>query len=117
MERRPPHFRGPVVQSQAHRRPRFRAFEALIAGVPGSAWLRQWRLALLDRERQVASVLAQAEAELLTRRDVQGLDVYAWALHKSGRDREARIAMAEALQWGTEDRLLEAHAKALGMTR
>ncbi|MEI2721542.1 MAG: tetratricopeptide repeat protein [Gemmatimonadales bacterium] len=96
---------------------RFRAFEALIAGVPGSAWHRQWRLALLDRERQVASVLAQAEAELLTRRDVQGLDVYAWALHKSGRDREARIAMAEALQWGTEDRLLEAHAKALGMTR
>ena len=96
---------------------RFRGFEALIAGVPGAAWHRQWRLALLDRGRQVETVLAQAEAELSTRKDVQGFDVYAWALHKAGRDREARAAMSQALQWGTEDRLLDAHAKALGMTR
>lgn len=96
---------------------RFRAFETLIAGVPGDAWHRQWRLALLDRGRQVPDVLAQAEAELTTRKDVHGYDVYAWALHKAGRDAEARAAMSEALRWGTEDRLLEAHAKALGMTR
>ncbi|MBK7596509.1 MAG: hypothetical protein IPJ11_15025 [Gemmatimonadetes bacterium] len=96
---------------------RFRAFETLIAGVPGTAWHRQWRLALLDRGRQVPTVLAQAEAELATRRDVQGYDVYAWALHKAGRDAEARVAMTQALRWGTEDRLLEAHAKALGMAR
>ncbi|MBK9547537.1 MAG: hypothetical protein IPO52_00150 [Gemmatimonadetes bacterium] len=96
---------------------RFRAFETLIAGVPGTAWHRQWRLALLDRGRQVPAVLAQAEAELLTRKDVLGYDVYAWALHKAGRTDEARQAMHQALRWGTEDRLLDAHAKALGMTR
>ena len=61
-------------------------------------------------------MLAQAEAELTTRRDVYGWDLYAWALHHSGRDAEARVAMREALRWGTEDVALHAHATALGVT-
>ncbi len=96
---------------------RFSAFERMIAGIPGDAWHRQWRLALLDRGRQVETVLAQARAELTTRKDVQGYDVYAWALHKAGRDQEARDVLAHAMQWGTEDQLLEAHATALGVSR
>ena len=46
-----------------------------------------------------------------------GWDLYARALHKSGRDTEARDAMREALRWKTEDVLLDAHAAALGVTR
>lgn len=94
----------------------FLAFETAIAAAPTSAWHRQWRLALLDRGRQIPEVLAQATAELTTRRDVYGWDLYAWALHRSGRDDEARTAMREALKWGTEDELLRNHAKALGVT-
>ncbi|MEO5797865.1 MAG: hypothetical protein ABIS00_00350 [Gemmatimonadales bacterium] len=94
----------------------FRAFETAIAAAPPSAWHRQWRLALLDRNRQVTAVLAQATEELKTRKDVYGWDLYAWALHHSGRDQEAVAAMREALRWHTEDRLLSDHAAALGMT-
>lgn len=92
------------------------AFETTIAAAPPKAWHRQWRLALLDANHQVPTVLAQAEAELTTRRDVYGWDLYAWALHRSGRDAEARVAMREALRWGTEDIALRAHATALGVT-
>lgn len=95
----------------------FRAFEVAIAAAPPSAWHRAWRFALLDRGRQIDTVLAQAREELATRRDVQGWDLYAWALHRAGRDADARVAMREALRWGTEDRQLDEHAAALGVSR
>lgn len=95
----------------------FRAFEATIAAAPAEAWHRPWRLALLDRGQQLPEVLTQAEAELRLRRDVHGYDVYAWALHKAGRHAEARVAMQQALRLGTQDRVLEAHAKAIGVSR
>jgi tetratricopeptide (TPR) repeat protein len=95
----------------------FRAFEAAIASAPAEAWHRPWRLALLDRGTQLPQVLVQAEAELRLRKDVHGYDVYAWALHQAGRDAEARVAMRQALRLGTEDRLLDAHAKAIGVSR
>lgn len=93
----------------------FRAFETAIAAAPPSAWHRQWRLALLDRGHQLPEVLAQAEAELQTRRDVYGWDLYAWALHRSGRATEAQVAMRQALAWGTEDVMLARHARAIGV--
>lgn len=95
----------------------FRAFEATIAAAPMEAWHRPWRLALLDRGSQLPQLLAQAEAEMRSRQDVHGYDVYAWALHKAGRNAEARVAMRQALRLGTEDRLLDAHAKAIGVSR
>jgi tetratricopeptide (TPR) repeat protein len=95
----------------------FQAFETVIAGVPPLAWHRQWRLALLDHDAQLPAVLAQAYDELLHRRDVYGWDLYAWALHRAGRDSEARVAMREALRWQTEDILLDAHARAIGVSR
>jgi tetratricopeptide (TPR) repeat protein len=72
---------------------------------------RAWSLHLLDRGRHVPDVLRRAEEELRTRRDVYGWDVYAWALHLSGRWREARQAMDSALALGTRDPLLLRHAQ------
>ena len=95
----------------------FRAFETAIAAVPPLAWHRQWRLELLDHARQIDAVLAQAQLELTTRPDVYGWDQYAWALHRAGRDTEARSAMRRALQWGTEDVTFDQHAKSLGISR
>jgi predicted Zn-dependent protease len=74
---------------------------------------RAWSLHLLDRGRHVPQVLARAEAELRTRRDVYGWDVYAWALFKAGRHAEAAAAMDSARALGTRDPLLERHARAI----
>ncbi len=74
---------------------------------------RAWSLHLLDRGRHVPEVLAQAEAELRTRRDVYGWDVYAWALYKEGRQAEAVTAMDRARARGTRDPLFERHARAI----
>jgi hypothetical protein len=74
---------------------------------------RAWSLHLLDRGRHVPEILTRAEAELRTRKDVYGWDVYAWALYKSGRRAEAATAMEHALALGTRDPLLAAHARAI----
>jgi tetratricopeptide (TPR) repeat protein len=72
---------------------------------------RAWSLYLLDHGRRIPDVLAAAQAELDGgRRDVQGYDLLAWALYKSGRARDARTPMAAALAQGTQDALLFYHA-------
>ena len=95
----------------------FRAFETAIQAAPSSAWHRQWRLELLDHGHQIDAVLSQARAELATRPDIYGWDQYAWALHRAGRNDEARVAMQKALKWHTQDALLNEHAAALGLPR
>jgi tetratricopeptide (TPR) repeat protein len=86
----------------------FRTMEISIAGEPG-AFHRAWSLFLLDHNRRIDEVLANARAELETRRDVYGYDILAWALHRSGRHAEAREAMTEALRMGTRDAMLLYH--------
>ena len=90
-----------------------RAMEVAVLGQPGQ-WHRAWSLFLLDHGRRVPEVLAHVTKELETRRDIYGYDLLAWALHKSGRDGAARIAMARALALGTDDPLLLRHAAAIG---
>lgn len=86
------------------------AMQAAVGQQPG-AYHRAWSLFLLDHGRRVPEVLAAAQAELDGgRRDIQGYDLLAWALHKSGRPREAREAMAAALAQGTQDAVLFYHA-------
>ncbi|MBW3629741.1 MAG: tetratricopeptide repeat protein [Gemmatimonadetes bacterium] len=75
-----------------------------------SAYHRDWSLFLLDRGSQTEEVLARAETELKTRRDVYGYDLLAWALHKVGRNQEAAAAMKTALRLGTRDAMLLYHA-------
>ena len=78
---------------------------------PRGAFHRAWSLYLLDRGTRIQEVLHRAEAELTRRRDVYGWDVYAWALHRSGRHAEAAAAMDSALAQGTRDPLLLRHAR------
>ncbi|HEV7704506.1 MAG TPA: tetratricopeptide repeat protein [Gemmatimonadaceae bacterium] len=75
-----------------------------------TAYHRAWSLFLLDHRRRVGEVLAKAQEELTTRRDIYGYDVVAWALHASGRDPEARDMMTRALSLGTQDAMLFYHA-------
>jgi tetratricopeptide (TPR) repeat protein len=94
----------------------FRAMEAMSQSPPGG-FHRSWYLALLDHDRRIPEVLARVQADLETRRDVYGYDLFAWALYKSGRTAEARRVMSQALAWGTEDPELRARARILGVVR
>lgn len=93
------------------------AFDVATADTAGAPFHRAWSLLLLDRGERVAEELARAEAALRDRRDIYGYDLYAWALHKAGRDDEAAVALARARRLGTEDPLLQAHAEAIESAR
>jgi tetratricopeptide (TPR) repeat protein len=84
------------------------AMEAVTFAQPGG-FHRAWSLFLLDHGLRVPDVLAQVQAEIRTRPDIYGWDLLAWALHHSGRDREALPAMARALSLGTRDAMLFTH--------
>ncbi len=85
-----------------------RAMAAVTLAQPGE-FHRAWSLFLLDRKRRVPEVLAQARREIETRRDIYGWDLLAWALHRSGRDREALHAMSRATALNTNDAMLFYH--------
>ena len=102
-----------ALGDSAHAAEYARAMEVAVLGQPGQ-WHRAWSLFLLDHGRRVPEVLAHVTKELETRRDIYGYDLLAWALHKSGRDGAARIAMARALALGTDDPLLLRHAATIG---
>jgi tetratricopeptide (TPR) repeat protein len=78
-------------------------------GQPGSIH-RAWGLFLLDHDRDVPRVFAEARKAMAHRRDVYGYDLLAWAAFKAGRLDEARRAVAQALSRGTEDASLSYHA-------
>ncbi len=65
---------------------------------------------LLDHDRRVSDALEQLRKEIAIRKDIQGYDLLAWALHKSGDDRAAREAMTAARRLGTRDPLVLFHA-------
>jgi tetratricopeptide (TPR) repeat protein len=73
---------------------------------------RAWGLFLLDHgsKSDVRRVLAKTRVEMRTRHDVYGFDLLAWALHRQGRNTEARAAMTRALAQHTEDAQLFYHA-------
>ncbi|MGI9189684.1 MAG: tetratricopeptide repeat protein [Longimicrobiaceae bacterium] len=71
---------------------------------------REWGLFLLDHGGNAEDVRSQAEQDLRSRKDIYGYDLLAWALHKQGRNAEARRAMQRALRLGTDDALLFYHA-------
>jgi tetratricopeptide (TPR) repeat protein len=86
-----------------------KTMEVAVAGQLGP-YHRAWSLFLLDHNMRVPEVLKNVQGELVSRKDIYGYDLLAWALHKSGRDAEARAAMKSALKLGTQDAMLFYHA-------
>jgi tetratricopeptide (TPR) repeat protein len=87
----------------------FRTMEVAVSGQPG-AYHRAWSLFLLDHNRRTPEVLANVSREIETRKDIYGYDLLAWALHKAGRNIEARTAMNYARRLGTRDATMFYHA-------
>ena len=87
----------------------FKTMEVAVAGQLGP-YHRAWSLFLLDHDRRIPEVLKNVQGELVSRKDIYGYDLLAWALHKSGRDAEAATAMKSALKLGTQDAMLFYHA-------
>jgi len=79
---------------------------------------RAWGMFVLDHgtAADARRVLAKARAERRERRDVYGDDLFAWSLHRLGRQAEARTLMAGALARGTEDAQLHYHAGMIART-
>jgi tetratricopeptide (TPR) repeat protein len=93
---------------------------ATLAKLNQQVYNRLLALFYADHELRPDEALRLAAGELTVRKDVFGYDAYAWALHGSGRDREARQAADQALAQGTSDARILYHAgmisKALGDT-
>jgi tetratricopeptide (TPR) repeat protein len=87
----------------------YRAMSITVLG-QSDTFHRLWGHFLLDRGREVATVLARAEREIALRQDVYGWDLLAWALYRSGRPSEAREKMRHAMALGTRDASLFYHA-------
>src|SRR5262245_13364382 len=93
------------------------AMRTIVLANPG-ALHRAWSLFLLDHGREIDEVTRRVTAELRGRRDVYGYDLYAWALHKQHREREAFAAAQHAVSRGVRDAQLYYHlaeiSRALG---
>ena len=100
---------GDSAQAESY----FTALEHAAGSAPRGGYHRAWYLALLDHDRRVPEVLEAVTRDLTTRTDVYGWDLFAWALHKSGRQNEARIAIEHALATGCKDPQILAHARAI----
>jgi tetratricopeptide (TPR) repeat protein len=85
------------------------ALEVAVLSQPG-AYHRAWSLFLLDHREHLNEVHAKVRAELRTRSDIYGWDLYAWSLHQRGQNADARKAMTHALALGTVDASLFYHA-------
>jgi hypothetical protein len=68
-----------------------------------------------DYAARPADALAVAEREIARRKDIFTLDAYAWALHRSGRSREALRHIETALAVGTAEPRILYHAGAIAL--
>ncbi len=71
---------------------------------------RDLALFYADHDTRVPEALELAKKEFEVRQDVYTWDALAWALLKSGKFAEARVASDKALQFGTRDALLLYHS-------
>ena len=85
------------------------ALDGIVASQTGMIH-RSWAMTLLDRDRNVAPIVAMAASDTLNRRDVYSLDLLAWALHKAGRSAEALSLARRATQLGSVEPMLRYHA-------
>lgn len=88
------------------------ALEAALEGLIRESGVvhRSWAFVLLDRGRSLDAAIAAVAADTLVRRDVQTLDLHAWALHRAGRSLEALPIIRRALRLGSVEPSLRYHA-------
>lgn len=65
------------------------------------------------KKKNAKEALALAEEEKKTRGDPYTDDALAWALHRNGRDADAKVAILRATRFGTKDARLLFHAGAI----
>ncbi|MFL5546074.1 MAG: tetratricopeptide repeat protein [Gemmatimonadales bacterium] len=94
----------------------YRTMELVVTQQAGP-FHRAWSLFLLDHDREVPRVVAKVREEIQTRKDIYGYDLLAWALHKSGDDREAARTIQRALSLGTRDAMVFYHAGMIALAR
>ena len=68
-----------------------------------------------DHAHQPAQALQVAEQERAWRHDVYTLDAHAWALHLTGKDKEARVEIEAALKVGVRDPRMLRHAAEIAL--
>jgi tetratricopeptide (TPR) repeat protein len=76
----------------------------------GTAHRRDRALFLLEHNREIATALELAQADLESRQDIYAWDTLAWALHRNGQSAEALPHIRTALAHGTRDATLYFHA-------
>jgi tetratricopeptide (TPR) repeat protein len=90
---------------------RWRSIVRAIEKISTEAGLFNRVLALFEADHgNPARAAEMAAAELAVRRDVYGWDASAWTLYRAGRIAEAAAAARHALDLGTQDPMLDAHA-------
>jgi tetratricopeptide (TPR) repeat protein len=83
---------------------------ATLADVNRQVFNRQLALFYADHDMHPRTALRLAARELEVRRDINGYDVYAWALYRNGRFKAARRASDRALALNTPDSRLLFHS-------
>lgn len=76
----------------------------------GNTDLRRLALLWADRDVRLDEALTIAMQEKNNRRDIYTADIYAWTLYKKGKFREAKAAIAEAMNLKTKDARIFYHA-------
>jgi hypothetical protein len=86
------------------------AFIGQLAATQRQVYNRQLVLFDVNHGVHLTDALTLATSELAVRKDIYGWDAYAWALLANGQPANASAAMANAMQLGTQDALLDYHA-------
>jgi tetratricopeptide (TPR) repeat protein len=88
-----------------------------IARIGNAGRLNDRALALYfaDHSMRLSDAVAIARRDVTTRDDVFAEDALAWALARSGRSTEARVAARKAVRANTQDARLQYHAGAIAM--
>lgn len=81
-----------------------------LSAVNKSLYNRELAYFYADHDIKLSASLELARREFDQRKDIYAYDLLAWSLYKNGKFEEAREAVAQALELGTQDAKLHYHA-------
>jgi tetratricopeptide (TPR) repeat protein len=86
-----------------------------LGAVNGEKGNRMLAMVFADENRNLDRALALAEGELETRKDVYTYDALSWVLYRTGRQKEAEDASAQAMAENTPEPIFFYHAGVIAM--